>query len=61
MQVREELPKWKPNSALVVIDFCLRHGLLDPLSEPGYDELVDALRTRTAIENAESGMESGAR
>ena len=43
--LREELPLWKPNSALVAIDFCVRHGLVDE-SEPGYDELVDLLRSQ---------------
>lgn len=40
--LRDELPLWKPNSALVAIDFCVRHDLVDP-SEPGLDELVRLL------------------
>ena len=42
--IREELPLWKPNSALVVIDFAIRHGLVD-FGEPGYFELAHMLRT----------------
>ena len=34
---------FKPNINLVVIDFLVRHGFLDP-SEPGYLELVASLR-----------------
>jgi adenylate kinase family enzyme/8-oxo-dGTP pyrophosphatase MutT (NUDIX family) len=41
--LREDLPLWKPNSALVAIDFCVRHGMVDP-SEPGYVELTSLLR-----------------
>ena len=41
--LREELPLWKPNSALVAIDFCVRHGLIDD-TEPSYLELVHGLR-----------------
>ena len=41
--LREDLPLWKPNSALVAIDFCVRHGLIEP-SEPGYLETVALLR-----------------
>ena len=40
--LREELPLWKPNSALVAIDFCVRHQLVDEM-EPGYAELVRLL------------------
>ena len=41
--IREELPLWKPNSALVVIDFAMRHGFID-FSEPGYMEIAHLLR-----------------
>jgi len=40
--LREDLPLWKPNSALVAIDFCVRHQLVDE-TEPGYTELVQML------------------
>lgn len=40
--LREELPLWKPNSALVAIAFCVRHRLVDE-TEPGYAELVRLL------------------
>ena len=41
--IREELPLWKPNSALVAIDFAMRHGFVD-FDEPGYIELAHMLR-----------------
>jgi 8-oxo-dGTP pyrophosphatase MutT (NUDIX family) len=41
--IREELPLWKPNSALVCIDFAIRHGFID-FDEPGYMELAHKLR-----------------
>lgn len=28
--IKTDLAKWKPNCALVMIDFALRHGFLDP-------------------------------
>ena len=40
--LREDLPLWKPNSALIAVDFCVRHGLVDE-TEPGYEELVRLL------------------
>jgi hypothetical protein len=36
--LREDLPLWKPNSALVAIDFCIRHRFVDE-TEPGYAEM----------------------
>ena len=45
--IREELPLWKPNSAVVAIDFCVRHGLVDE-SEPGYAQLLELLRGAAA-------------
>jgi len=54
--LREELPLWKPNSALVVIGFCLRHGLVEP-SEPGYEQLCRLLGARSVGAVAEgAGM-----
>jgi isopentenyldiphosphate isomerase len=41
--LREDLPLWKPNSALIAIDFFVRHGLVDEAEEPGYAELVRLL------------------
>jgi len=40
--LREDLPLWKPNSALIAIDFCVRHHFVDE-AEPGYAELVRLL------------------
>ena len=45
--LREDLPVWKPNSALVAIDFLVRHRLVSE-SEPGYAELVRLLRQRVS-------------
>lgn len=42
--IKTDLAKWKPNCALVMIDFALRHGFLDPDHED-YLELVHQLRT----------------
>lgn len=41
--LKEDLPLWKPNSALVAIDFCIRHGFVDA-NEPGFVEIVSLLR-----------------
>jgi len=43
--LREQLPLWKPNSALIAIDFCVRHGFVDQ-TEPGYAEIVRLLNQR---------------
>lgn len=43
--LREQLPLWKPNSALIAIDFCVRHGFVDE-TEPGYAEIVRLLNQR---------------
>ncbi len=44
-KVREAVSSgnFKPNCALVVLDFLLRHGLLHPDQEPLYPELMAAL------------------
>lgn len=34
---------FKPNSALVVLDFLIRHSFIDPDTEPSYQELVTGL------------------
>ena len=39
----ERLPLWKPNSALVVVDFAVRHGYVSP-DEPGFVEIIHLLR-----------------
>lgn len=41
--IRQRLPLWKPNAALVVIDFAMRHGLISP-DEPGFVTLAQKLR-----------------
>ena len=41
--VRERLPLWKPNAALVMVDFAVRHGFVTP-DEAGYEQLVRGLR-----------------
>lgn len=41
--IRNRLPLWKPNAALVVIDFAMRHGLISP-DEPGFVTLAQMLR-----------------
>jgi len=42
--IRFQLPRWKPNSALVAIDFAMRHGLISA-DEPGFVQLAQMLRT----------------
>ena len=42
--IRDELPIWKPNSALVAIDFAMRHGFITFESEPNYLEIAHLLR-----------------
>ena len=37
------LPLWKPNSALVMLDFAIRHGLVRA-DDDGYVELAHRLR-----------------
>jgi len=41
--IRTKLPLWKPNAALVMVDFALRHGFISS-EEPGYEELQTLLR-----------------
>ena len=41
--VRSNLEAWKPNSALVAIEFAMRHGYLSA-DEPGYVEIATLLR-----------------
>lgn len=35
--IKTDLARWKPNCALVMIDFALRHGFLDPDHPVRYD------------------------
>jgi hypothetical protein len=35
--------KIKPNCALVIVDFMIRHGYIDPSTEPAYHQLVTRL------------------
>lgn len=46
--VREELGKggFKPNCALVLIDFFIRHGVITPENEPDYIEICSRLHRR---------------
>ncbi|WP_299624144.1 hypothetical protein [Pelagibius sp.] len=39
---------FKFNVALVTIDFALRHGVLDPDSEPDYQAIVEGMRGNVA-------------
>ena len=43
LSLRNNLPLWKPNSALVTADVAMRHGLVGP-DEPGYVEMAHLLR-----------------
>ncbi|KAK1974328.1 NUDIX domain-containing protein [Colletotrichum cereale] len=47
-QVLEGLAQgqWKPNSALVVLDFFIRHGILTRDNEPDYDQIVRRIHRR---------------
>ncbi|KAK4103528.1 hypothetical protein N658DRAFT_494012 [Parathielavia hyrcaniae] len=40
-EIQEQMAQglWKPNCALVMLDFFARHGVLTPENEPQYDEL----------------------
>lgn len=42
--IKTDLHKWKPNCALVQIDFAVRHGYIDP-DDPDYVRLCHLLRT----------------
>lgn len=43
--IKTDLARWKPNCALVMIDFALRHGFLDP-DHPVRDADTGAHKTR---------------
>jgi len=40
--IRHSLPLWKPNSALVMLDFAMRNGFISP-DEPCFMELARGL------------------
>ena len=42
--IRVDPDAWKPNSALVMIEFAMRHGFLSP-DDPGYFEIGRLLRS----------------
>ncbi len=48
--IKHSLPLWKPNSALVMIDFALRHGFISP-DEPGFAEICHLLRAGLSIDD----------
>lgn len=52
--IRTQLPLWKPNSALVMIDFAMRHGFLCP-DDRGYAELAHGMRGAAACNIAGVG------
>ena len=45
MRLVRETERFKFNSALALIDFFIRHGLLGPDTEPDYETIADRLRT----------------
>ncbi|KAK2000650.1 NUDIX domain-containing protein [Colletotrichum falcatum] len=47
-QVQEGLAQgqWKPNCALVIVDFFIRHGILTADNEPDYDQIVRRIHRR---------------
>ncbi|CAN9515950.1 unnamed protein product [Ophioblennius macclurei] len=53
-QVKELLATddFKPNSAMVVLDFLIRHSFIDPDTEPFYQEFVEGLH-QTILNEAE--------
>ena len=53
-QVLEALSRglFKPNSAVVVIDFFIRHGIITPETEPNYHEIITRLHRRLPFPTA---------
>ena len=41
--IRNDLAQWKPNSALTVVDFAVRHGYIGP-DDDEYNEITHLLR-----------------
>ncbi len=48
LAVVRDSESFKFNVALVTIDFALRHGVLDPDSEPDYQAIVEGMRGNVA-------------
>ena len=42
--LREDLPLWRPNAALVAIDFLVKRGIIDRHNEPAYEAIAAGLR-----------------
>ena len=42
--LREDLPLWRPNAALVAIDFLVKRGVIDRHNEPAYEAIAAGLR-----------------
>jgi 8-oxo-dGTP pyrophosphatase MutT (NUDIX family) len=53
-EVREALAagKFKPNCAVVLVDFFVRHGFLTPENEPEYIEVVSRMHRRLEFPTA---------
>lgn len=47
-EIIQTTQEYKPNCALVVIDFMIRHGFITP-EQPGYLQLVDSLRAEMCL------------
>lgn len=47
-EIIQTTQEYKPNCALVVVDFLIRHGLITP-DQPGYLQLVDSLRAEKCL------------
>lgn len=47
-EVREQLARgrWKPNCAVIILDFFIRHGILTPENEPYFAEILTRLRRK---------------
>ncbi|CAN8102808.1 unnamed protein product [Discula destructiva] len=47
-EVRKQLARgsWKPNCAVIILDFFIRMGILNPENEPYFDEIETRLRRR---------------
>ncbi|KAG7287801.1 hypothetical protein NEMBOFW57_007316 [Staphylotrichum longicolle] len=45
-EIQEQMVQglWKPNCAMVMLDFLVRHGILTPENEPYYDEILTRRR-----------------
>ena len=47
--LREDLPLWRPNAALVAIDFLVKRGVIDRHNEPAYEAIAAGLRAPRII------------